>query len=124
MNTLSIDATKGTPKIQFCPDGELFIEGRSLPEDPTGFYAPVHEWIKKCKTENINLHFKLDYMNTSSSKELYLFFTFLKENKNIKHINVNWHYEEGDDEVYNTGYEFETLTSIPFHFHEYSEILE
>lgn len=124
MNTLLIKETKGTPKINFHQDGTLFIEGRSLPEDPIKFYKPLHEWVKNCTVENINLQIKIEYLNTSSSKELYLFFCHLKENKNIKEIKVNWHYEEGDDEVYNTGCEFETMTNMQFHFHEYSEIIE
>lgn len=124
MNALTIKETKGTPKVTFNPDGELFIEGRSLPENPSVFYLPVLEWIKNCKAEKINLHLKLDYMNTSSSRELYTFFNLMKENPCIKEIKVNWFYEEDDDEAYEMGCEFETLTNLPFQFNEYAEALE
>lgn len=121
MNALLINETKGTPRIEFYPEGDLIIEGRSLPEDPIGFYTPVLEWIKKCTAENINLQVRFAYMNTSSSKEMFSFFRLLKNNPHIRNVKINWYYEEGDDVSYDAGQEFEALVNIPFQFHEYSE---
>ena len=124
MNTLLIEETKGTPRVCLNSDGEMHIEGRSLPEDPVLFYAPVLDWVRRCTVENVTLHIRLDYMNTSSSKEIYLFFKCIRANEHIKKAVVNWYYEEGDDDVYETGREFENISGLPFYYHTYAEALE
>jgi hypothetical protein len=124
MDALLIDETKGTPSIRFYPNGEMYIAGRSLPEDPISFYTPVHEWVKNCNVESVSIEIRLEYMNTSSSKEMYSFFTHIKNNLHIKNAYVTWYYEEGDDDGYDVGREFESITKIPFHFHEYAEALD
>jgi hypothetical protein len=124
MNALLIDGTKGTPKVSFYPNGEMFIEGHSLPEDPARFYNPLLEWVKNCDIEAITLDIRLIYLNTSSSKEMYTFFNLINKNPCIKSVTVNWYYEEGDDDGYDMGREFESITKIPFKFHEYAEALD
>lgn len=121
MKSLLIEASKATPKVVFNPNGELFIYGRSLPEDPAGFYTPVLKWIQECTCENITLNLKLEYLNTISSKQVYTLLCLINENCCVKSKAVNWHYEEGDDESYETGKEFENLTKIKFNFLEYEE---
>jgi hypothetical protein len=124
MDALFIKETKGTPRVSLNLDGEMHIEGRSLPEDPVQFYIPVLAWVSKCPAENVTIHIRLDYMNTSSSKEIYLFFKYIKQNKNVKTITVNWYYEEGDDDVYEIGREFELMVELPFHYHTFVEAIE
>lgn len=122
MYALLIDETKGTPRVSFKPNGELLIEGHSLPENPARFYRPLQDWIKTCRTESITLDIRLIYLNMSSAKELRLIFRFLQENPYIKSVRINWHYEEGDDDCYDTGREFEASTGLHFQFHEYAEV--
>lgn len=124
MNTLLIEETKGTPRVRLYPTGEIFIEGRSLPEDPASFYTPILNWVRECQTEKVTIDIRLEYMNTSSSKEMYTFFRLIKENPYIKHVTVNWHFEEGDDDGFDVGREFESFTKIPFAFHEYAEVVD
>ena len=124
MNALLIDETKGTPRVRLYPNGDMLIEGRSLPEDPAGFYTPILEWIRNCQAETVSIDIRLEYMNTSSSKEMYNFFKIIKDNAYIKNITVNWYFEEGDDDGYDVGCEFESFTKIPFRFHEYAEALD
>ena len=124
MNALLIEETKGTPRITLNLNGELLIEGRSLPEDPILFYAPVLNWVTICNIVHATVHIRLDYMNTSSTKELYLFFKYLKGNQHVKDITVNWYYEEGDDDVYEIGREFEAMVELSFCFHTFAEAME
>lgn len=124
MKALFIEESKATPKVMFNPNGELFIHGRSLPEDPVGFYNPILDWIKECTCEEVTLNLRLEYLNTSSSKQVYTLLCLLNDNEKISSKFVNWHYEEGDDESYETGKEFENLTKIQFNFFEYAEIFE
>lgn len=124
MKALFIEPSRATPKVNFNPNGELFINGRSLPEDPLGFYTPILNWIKECTCDSITLNFKLEYLNTSSSKHVYTLLCLLNENPYITSKLINWHYEEGDDESFETGQEFEELTKMKFNFYEYAEILD
>lgn len=124
MNALIIEETKGTPRVRLYPTGELYIEGRSLPEDPEKFYVPILNWVKECRAENVTIDIRLEYMNTSSSKEMHSFFKIIKENPYIKHVMVNWHFEEGDDDGYDVGKEFEAFARLSFNFHEYAEALD
>ena len=124
MNTLIIEPTKFSPKIVLNPSGEVIIHGRSIVENPYEFYLPVLTWMRECQTESVSIEIKLDYMNTSSSKEMYNFFKIIKDNVYIKNVTVNWYFEEGDDDGYDVGCEFESFTKIPFRFHEYAEALD
>jgi hypothetical protein len=124
MNALIIEATKGTPRIRLYPNGEMYIEGRSLPENPVEFYFPVLAWVKNCTAVDVSINIRIEYMNTSSSKELYTFFKYIKNNQNIKKACINWFYEEGDDDIYDIGREFENVVQLPFYYHEYAEAVD
>lgn len=123
MKAIFIEETKGTPRVEFNPTGEMLVSGRSLPEDPISFYNPLLEWANNCTAEKVTLDLRLEYMNTSSSKQIYSLLTNIAENVSIKSVTVNWYYEEGDDDGYETGKEFESMIKLPFNFHEYAEVL-
>ncbi len=124
MDAFYIDETMGTPRVSLNQDGNFLIQGRSLPIDPVGFYNPVINWIKSFQSDNINFDIRLDYLNTSSSKQLYIILELLSSNPFIKSLNVNWYYEENDEDGYNTGREFESLVNLKFNFKEYEEVLD
>lgn len=123
MERLFIEATKATPRVEFLPNGELSIHGRSLPEDPHGFYNPILQWVNKSTLNTINLEVRLEYMNTSSYKQIYTLLNNIKENIYAKNVRVDWYFEEGDDDGLETGKEFESLIKLPFFFHEYAEAI-
>ena len=123
MSKLFIEGTKSTPRVEFLPSGELSIQGRSLPEDPHGFYNPLLDWVNDCNLESVTLDIRLEYINTSSSKQIYTLVSNLASHATIKEIMVNWHYEEGDEDGYEAGKEFEAMTKLQFTFHEYAETL-
>ncbi len=46
MDSLNIEPTEFTPKINFDPDNNLFeISGFSRPENVIGFYRPILKWL-------------------------------------------------------------------------------
>jgi hypothetical protein len=67
----------------------------------------------------------LEYFNTSSSKKLLELLKRLDANKQIHSVQVNWHFEEGDEDSVETAeiYE-ECLNRIDFKYYEYAEITE
>ncbi len=120
MTNLMIEETEKTPKVDFNSDGNISLTGRSLPGDATDFYTPVITWIKEVSLPYINLTICLDYINTGSSKYLFIILQLLKNNQLVKTLNINWHYEIDDECGYDMGLEYESLIQIPFNFYSYT----
>lgn len=117
MNPLHLEGTPDTPTITLNKsDGIFEITGRSLPEDVIEFYAPAIEWIKEyAKAPNAATVFKfrLDYFNTASSKVILELLNTLKE---IKGMQVEWHYQDDDEDILDAGKEFAEQVAVPIAF--------
>lgn len=115
MQILKLEGTSDTPTIILDKVNGIFeISGRSLPEDSVEFYRPVLEWIAgyaMSPNPTTNFTFKLEYFNTSSSK---LILDVLSALEAIKGMNVEWCYQEEDEDMEEAGKEFAELVEIPF----------
>ena len=98
MDNLIIEATAVTPHIVFKKDGYLLLEGKALPEDPAKFFEPAFIWLKDFHTSNTIFDVKLEYVNTSSSKQVFELLKILNRTHNKNEI-----------------------ISIPFEYIEYAE---
>jgi hypothetical protein len=122
MKAIVIEATYSTPAVNFSEDGRMLIEGRSLPEDANKFYKPLIEWIINLSIEAVKLDINLEYFNSASAKKLLDLLKSLDANSKIRSLIINWHYEEGDDSVLETGQIFEELLRrAQFRYQEYAE---
>jgi hypothetical protein len=124
MDKIIIEATKYSPRVELNPAGEIRIQGRSIHEDSSKFYEPIFRWVKEYSTGTLKVDIKLEYINSSSSKQLFNLLRLVLENFKINmidHVHVNWYYEEGDDDTFELGKEFESEFMLPFVFLEYSE---
>lgn len=125
MEDLFIQGTDSLPTISFKTNGELKVIGRALPEDPNAFFKPVLEWLRKFSMEEINIEFNLDYFNTSVSKQILDMFKIIENNPENKVIKIKWMYEDGDDEMLESGEIYsEILKRFQFTYHKYAEIIE
>lgn len=124
MNDLVIDGNKQKPNLIFSAStGELVVTGQSLPENATLLYGPVLDWIEeyaKDPQEKTSLSFKMKYYNTASSK---MFFSIIKR-LNLMHkggpkVEIDWHYQEDDEDMLDAGEYFRDLVDIPFKFITY-----
>ena len=118
MEPINIEPSVKTPKISFDDgSGALEIEGRSIPENSTEFYKPVFEWLDAyidSPSANTEFAFKLEYFNTSSSKCI---LDVLRKLEKL-HINgnkvvVNWFYEEDDEDMKESGENYQSIVSVP-----------
>lgn len=121
METLKIEATKCSPKVELTPEGIMTIRGRSITEDPISFYAPVFEWIRNCKSKKFTIDIQLEYMNTSSSKVILNLLYAIKDCYNRNNIFIKWYYESDDEDMHDLGQDFESLLCIPIDFYELCE---
>jgi hypothetical protein len=123
MEDLFIQGTESLPTISFKANGELKITGRALPEDANKFFIPVFQWAEIFSSDEINIEINLDYFNTSVSKQLLDFFKILEKNPANKMINLKWMYEDGDEEMLESGEIFQDiLPRFRFTFHKYAEM--
>jgi hypothetical protein len=120
MESYRIEGTPKTPSIIFDPEkGKLEIKGRSIPEDSIGFYKKLldllDEYINKFNTP-IQVDIGLEYFNTASSMcVLEVLKRFETIHQKGGQVTLNWHYEEDDDYMRETGDDFQTLLTVPIH---------
>ncbi len=121
MEDFYIEPSNSTPKVDFKICGELNLEGRSLPEDSIKFYSPLFVWAREYVAEKTVINIKLEYLNTSSSKQLLQLLKIITENPQNKTVKINWYYEEGDLDSLETGEHYATIIDAPFKFIEFAE---
>ena len=123
MKKFIVEGTQFTPRVELDPAGEIVVRGRSIIEDPIAFFNPIFTWVKNCSMDKLQVTIRMEYMNTASSKQMYDFLMLISENKNINKINVSWYYEEGDEDCYEMGKDFELLMNLSFEYFEYAETM-
>lgn len=132
MESFIKDATEFTPKINFDAETNIFeISGFSRPENVIGFFKPILIWLEKFYDESLakNIDFdksiitfnaKLTYFNSASSKYMLdIFLELFKLQSNGNTVVVNWFYEDGDDEILESGEELADMVGMTFNFIEY-----
>lgn len=102
MENLIIQGSEKTPAIHFdFQKGILEIKGRSIIENPWGFYLPVTEWleeyVKKNACRSSTIIFDLEYYNTTSSKSILDMIRVLEQLPSQGHsVYCKW-YQEGEE---------------------------
>lgn len=118
MENFYLEETPKTPEINLnAQTGKFTISGRSIPENSIEFYKPMFDWLDgyvKEANSSTNVDVKLEYFNTSSSKCLVEVFRRLEEIKsNGNDIEVNWFYEEDDEDMQESGEDFKEIINLP-----------
>lgn len=99
--------------------GLIKLEGRSSPENAREFYSPILDALSSGAFDDttITIDFKIEYMNTSSTKCIFMIFSRLgKLHSDGVEVNVNWYSEEDDYDLIETGEDFEELSEIAFNY--------
>ena len=123
MENLIIEGTSSTPYIDCNTSGKIVISGRSLPENPLNFFRPLMEWAKNLTNDHVEIDIKFEYFNTSTSKVILDFLKIFEEKQNKGDFKVNWFYEEGDDDNFESGQLYkDEIKGINFDFIEYAEM--
>jgi len=119
MERIEIEASDMNPLVRMETTGDIYFSGRSMMEDASSFYAPVHKWLEAYMANansGIVVHCDLSYFNSSSAKQL------LKVLMTIDDSDVNakviWHYPKENDVLYDRGAELAIMVDIPFEFSE------
>jgi len=119
MEPITIEGTPKTPKVDFNHESAtLHLKGRSIPENSVEFYRPLLAWLDeysaKPKPQTI-CEIQLEYFNTSSSKCLLDLFKKMEAmSKSGNDIQVNWYYEEDDEDMMEAGEDYQSIIDVPF----------
>lgn len=111
-----LEPTQKTPGIYIDESScLLYIAGRLIPENPEVFFEKLHTQYALFFSESKRkiLKFDLEYFNTGAARYLYKFFTSIKDASNLS---ITWVYETDDEDIFESGKEFENLTGLKFDF--------
>lgn len=116
---LNLPPTKSTPAVYYdAASRTLEFSGQSYPEDSIPFYSAIIEKLQTHLAEDsgpLNVDFRLDYFNTSSSKRLVdLLHCLEKHHEQYQNIQVNWYFADGDEEMQESGEDFRLDLKLPF----------
>ncbi len=130
MKSLFLESTEFTPEVNFDADNHVFeMKGISMPENASGFYLQIMEWMDEYEDYitnkragedeiSIKLDFKLTYCNSASAKYLLTIMeklkTFAESGINIE---INWYYDAGDELMLDDGKDLSDSINIPFNYH-------
>jgi len=128
INNISVDKlivrpTRITPLVYFDPNrGLLELRGKSSPENAINFYNNLLVALEKYAmygSRDITANFKYEYFNTSSSKCIFdIFRRLIKIGEQGHNLNINWYYEEYDDDMLEAGEDYSDLLGVDFNYIE------
>jgi hypothetical protein len=125
MRDLIIEPTRKTPEIVFKCNGELYLNGISLPQNVIDFFMPVFAWLEELKThspQRIRFVIDLVYLDTSSTKAILSMLKLLQKIVPQEgDLEIVWKYENGDMDMLDQGEVLQRTTKIPFRFEEIEE---
>lgn len=120
MDKLFLEATRGTPKIDFdAQTGFLKFEGQSYPENAFKFYEPIFAWIdeflQKPLSNEVKVEISLRYANTSSAKCILMILDKLDyAYAQGLSVSVQWYCDIENESELETAEEFKEDISFPF----------
>ncbi|MCI5777173.1 MAG: DUF1987 domain-containing protein [Bacteroidales bacterium] len=118
METITLQESAKTPYILMDPDkGIIEIKGRSIPENSVEFYRSVNNWLNEYAQgdmKSTKVRFQLEYFNTSSSKCILDIFKKLEVMyRKGWDVNISWCYDEDDEDMYESGEDYQSILSCP-----------
>lgn len=121
MENISVNPTRVTPAVKVDYVNNVFeLSGKSSPENAPGFYDKILEYLdsySNTTSEKVIANFSLEYFNTSTSKCLYDVFRKLKTiDANGKTVEINWFYEDWDEDMLEAGEDYNDLLGMNFNF--------
>ncbi len=117
MESIRIEKTAKSP-LFILTDGYIRLSGRSIPQNSRQSYKICFDWVEQYiknpqKETKIDLFF--EYIDTSSIRCVVDILTTLSSIKDDNHqIEVNWYYEDDDEDSYDLGAYIQAHLKIPF----------
>ena len=88
-------------------------------------YEVITDWLEKYGASpgaQTSVNIQLEYFNTSSSKCILDVFKRLELiHKKGNQVEINWYYEEDDEDMFEAGEDYQSIINIPFKMIEMEE---
>lgn len=119
MKPFHVDGTNTTFQVTLDQQEGIFeFSGKSRPENVVSFFEPIFEWFEQyfeSPNDLTSIDFRLEYFNSSTAKVLLRFLVKLEEyNLQGHNLSVRWYYHDQDEDMFETGEDFESLIELPF----------
>lgn len=130
MDIIKLQETDNTPEVKLDhSENYIRFKGDSRPEDVRKFYLPIIDWLGEYEKQlhyikdqggsvDIVVDFEFEYFNSSSAKYLMDIIIKLGEISNADNVSIqlNWHYDEMDEDMLDSGEEFQDMLDVEFNF--------
>ncbi len=118
MTDLFITASANSPFVHFRKTGEMEMSGKIILDQNTEFWSQLFSWIddyKNVLSSKTTVNLQIDYLNTSSLKELNKFLILITSLKSENsELNIFWHYNESDIYMKEIGFELSKQSGFNF----------
>ena len=125
MKDLILTASATSPFIHFKVSGRLEISGKMISDEQSTFWDEMIDWVELYKTHsplNSDIFLQIDYLNSSSLKQLNSFLLLLSEMKSESHgVQLTWFYNDADIYMKEIGLELSNQCGIPFEMDKVKE---
>ncbi|MDF1673625.1 MAG: DUF1987 domain-containing protein [Vicingaceae bacterium] len=114
-------ATNDSPEVKFNIESKiLIIKGNSYPENCSGLYNPIKQFIENYNIEemsSLELHCHFNLLNSTSSVHIAQLIMLLAD-KRSKGLNckVIWTYDEHDEEMLDLGEKLASISKLDIEF--------
>ncbi len=125
MEVINISGAQDTPSVILDKENAKFeISGKSFPADVGQFYKPIIDWLEEYGEDPLDktvFVMKMDYFNTASSKVILDILYKLEDIASEGHdIEIKWYYPDDDEDMMETGEEYDEIVDLPFELIEYT----
>lgn len=118
MTDLFITASANSPFVHFRKSGEMEMSGKIILDQNAEFWSQLFSWINDYKnvlSSKTTFNLQIDYLNTSSLKELNKFLILITSLKSEdSELNIFWHYNESDIYMKEIGFELSKQSGFNF----------
>ena len=120
LTKIKIDSTQNTPEVILDPSGLIRIAGRAMSVFTPSFIEVLDTWLERHisnPAEETKFVAEMDYLNRSN---INVFATLLKKTASLKiqnrKVTFYWIYENGDEDMRETGELLSSMIKLPFNF--------
>ena len=118
MKSIRIEKSGKTP-LFILEDGYIRLSGRSIPQNSIQLYKPCFDWVGQyieAPAQNTQIDLFFEYIDTSSVRCIVDILTMLADipKSSDKKIEINWYYENDDDDAYDLGGYIKAQLKVPF----------
>jgi len=126
MEQYTLKPTGSTPSVTFnSRNGTLNINGISTPFDSLSFYGHIYnllEQFDEIASDELNVNIALKKISNSQAYLSILVKKLISLTSQNRKVNINWYYENNNDEILTTGKDISRYYDYPFNFKEVFKI--